>query len=296
MNEKYVLITPARNEDKFIERTIQSVFAQTVLPQKWVIVSDGSTDRTDDIVSKNAVENSIIKFVRTDDQPGRNFGSKVAAFNLGCEQLNGVEYDFIGNLDADISFEPNYYYEVFNRFESNQKLGLAGGVRLDVVGGSLREIKSARNSVAGGFQLFRRKCFEDIDGYKILKYGGIDAVAEISARMHGWEVESFPDIVAHHHRPTGTAVNNILKQKFRAGAKYYFIGYHPVFPLLRFGSRIFQKPIIIGSLISIFGFFWASLRRYKRPVSDAFVKYLRSEQSGRLKLLISRRKDKALRI
>lgn len=292
---KYVLITPARNEEKYIAQTIESLVMQTILPQKWVIVSDGSTDKTDEIVEGFAKKYNFIEFLKTKDRPDRNFGSKVAAFNLGYEQLNCIEYDFIGNLDADITFENDYYEKVFNKMNLNKKLGIAGGVRFDIIDGELKKIRSSKNSVAGGFQMFRAKCFRDIDGYKQLQYGGIDAVAEISARMNGWEVESFTDIIAYHHRATGTAFNNLFKQKFRAGVKFYSIGYHPIFPLVRYGSRLFAKPVIIGSLISITGFYWAWFRRYERQVSDSFVKYLRSEQSGRIRRWLSGGKDIAFR-
>ncbi len=292
---KYVLITPARNEEAYIAKTIESVIAQTVRPQRWVIVSDGSTDKTDEIVQSYADKYDFIIFERTKDRPDRNFGSKVAAFNLGYEQLTGVEYDFIGNLDADISFEPDYYERVIDKFNRNPELGIAGGVRVDIIDGKRVKIKSSRNSVAGGFQLFRKQCFDDIGGYKKLECGGIDAVAEISARMKGWRVESFPDIIAEHHKPTGSAVGNIFKQKFRAGLKYYLLGYPPLFPLMRFGLRLNQKPVIIGSIISIFGYYWAWLFRYKRPVPKDFVRYLRSEQKERIRKLLFGKKDPAFR-
>ena len=289
MNDKYVLITPARNEDRFIERTIKSILEQTVLPQKWVIVSDGSTDRTDAIVEKYLPISSIIIFVKIPEQQIRNFGSKVAAFNLGYKELSVIEYDFIGNLDADISFSPNYYEQVLEKFRENPKLGIAGGVRRDIVDGTPLKIKSAKNSVAGGFQLFRRRCFDEIGGYKKLECGGIDSVAEISARMLGWEVESFPEIVAEHHKPTGSGAGNIFKQKFRAGVKFYLLGYPLIFPLIRFGLRLKQKPIIIGSVISITGYYWAWLMRYKRPVSEEFVRFLRAEQKTRILNVLSRK-------
>jgi glycosyltransferase involved in cell wall biosynthesis len=293
---KYVIITPARNEGAYIKQTIESVINQSVKPEKWVIVSDSSTDNTDEIVQGYSDLYDFICFVKTANQPHRNFSSKVAAFNFGYEQLEDVDYDFIGNLDGDMRLDHDYYSNVFKKFDQNPKLGIAGGVRMDLISGKLVKIRSARNSVAGGLQLFRRECFEKINGYQYLKYGGIDAVAEVSARMFGWEVESFADIITHHLKPTSAAVNNIFKQKFRAGVKFYLLGYHPIFPLLRFGTRIFTKPIIIGSLISIAGFFWAGFRKYERPVSESFVKYLRSEQNRRIKMWITGRTDKALRL
>ncbi len=292
----YVLITPAKNEEDYIAQTIESVINQSIKPEKWVIVSDDSTDRTDDIVQSYADKYDFICFVKTANQPNRNFSSKVAAFNFGYEQLNGLEYDFIGNLDADMKLGSDYYENILEKFRQNPKLGIAGGVRMDIINGKSVKMRSARNSVAGGLQLFRRECYEKVGGYQYLKFGGIDAVAEISARMYGWEVESFSDIIAHHLKPTGTAAQNVFKQKFRAGVQFYLIGYHPVLPIVRYTARLFTKPIIIGSLISLTGYFWAWFRHYERPVSDKFVEYLRTEQKLRIKLWLSGHKDKSLRL
>ena len=291
--KSYVLITPARNEEDHIEKTLESVVKQTVLPKKWVIVSDGSTDDTDEIVKKYESKYSFIKFLRTADNNGRNFGSKVDAFNFGYQNLGDTDYDFIGNLDGDMGFSPDYYEKILQKFNLNPKLGIGGGVRLDYKDGKFINVVSARNSVAGAFQLFRKECFEQIGGYRALRYGGIDAVAETMSRMYGWEVRSFEDIKLYHFKPTGSAHKNLIRQKLRVGIKFYLIGYHPIFVFSRFCSRWKQKPYVIGSVIAIGGYVWAIVRRYKRPVPKEFVKYLRSEQTGRMKEFFKRGSDPA---
>ena len=135
-------------------------------------------------------------------------------------------------------------------------------------------------------QLFTQKCYIDIGGYRPLDYGGIDAVAEAMARFEGWKVETFRDIIFYHHRRTGTAANNILKAKFISGKKDYLIGYHPLFEFVRLISKIKEKPFFIGSVAWLLGFVWASVRKYKRPVPDSFVKKLRFEQINRLRSLL----------
>lgn len=291
--KSYVLITPARNEVDYIEKTLTSVINQTVLPKKWVIVSDGSTDGTDEIVKRFEKAHSFIMLLRSGDNSSRNFGSKVDAFNYGLQNLGNVDYDFIGNLDGDMGFDSYYFEKIIKKFEENPKLGIAGGVRLDYLGGKFINVVSSRNSVAGAFQLFRKECFEKIGGYRALRYGGIDAVAETMTRMHGWQVESFEDIKLYHYKPTGSAHKNVIKSKFRVGIKFYLIGYHPVFVLSRFLSRYKQKPVVIGSLIAITGYIWASLRRYKRPVPKDFVRYLRKEQKHRLREFFTKGNDPA---
>lgn len=291
----YVLITPARNEGKYIGKTLDSIVQQTVKPSRWIIISDGSTDNTDALVTGYAEKYGFIRFYRAEDNNQRNFGSKVAAFNFGLSKLDIQDYEFIGNLDGDMGFEADYYEKILNKFRENPKLGIAGGIRRDFQDGRFIEIKSSRNSVAGGLQLFRRECFEQIGGYQPLEYGGIDAVAEIMARMHKWEVESFENIIAYHYKPTGSATNNTLKQKFRTGIKYYLIGYHPVFPIVRFSMRLFLPPPIIGSIAALSGYFWAAIRRVKRPVPDSFVRYLRAEQKSRIRTFLRKGKDPVFR-
>lgn len=293
--KSYVLITPCRNEADYIEGTLRAVIAQTARPQKWVIVSDGSVDRTDEIVRSYAETYDFILFLRRSGDRQRNFGSKVESIELAYQHLRELQFDFVGNLDADITFDCNYYANVLSKFEQNERLGLAGGRRLDVDNGRLIPIRTAQNSVAGAVQLFRRTCYEAIGGYRRLPCGGVDAVAEIMARMHGWQVESFLDLPYYHHRVTGTASGGVLKARFKVGVQHRMIGYHPVFHLV---SCIFHSPsypFILGSLASIAGYVWTSLRKHEKVVPDDFVRYLRGEQLMRLRSLLFARRDPALR-
>src|SRR4051812_32497182 len=124
--QTYVLVTPARNEQDFIELTIRSMVAQTVKPLKWVIVSDGSTDRTDEIVEGYAANHPWIELVKRPPRTERHFGGKVAAFNAGFERVKDLNYDLVGSMDADISFEPDYFSFLLQKFRENPKLGLGG--------------------------------------------------------------------------------------------------------------------------------------------------------------------------
>jgi len=283
---KYVLITPARNEEAFIERTLQAVIAQTVLPKKWIIVSDGSTDRTDEIVSHYVAKYDFIQLVRITGHNQRTFSSKVNAFNAGYHPLRNMEYDYIGILDADVSFGPSYYEMILKKFLDNKKLGIAGGIRYDLCNGKFERVLCARNSVGGPFQLFRRKCYEDIGGFTPLAIGGEDAVAEIMARMHGWQVQSFPEIKVFHYRWTGTATGSVLVTKFREGIKNYLLGYHPLFQMVRSIYRVKEKPYGLSGLLLLSGYVWAFSQRYERAVSKDLVRYLRREQVATLMLLV----------
>jgi biofilm PGA synthesis N-glycosyltransferase PgaC len=291
----YVLITPARNEEAYIEKTIQSVIAQTVLPRKWVIVSDGSTDGTDDIAKHYESQYDFIELLHRESDTGRDFASKVYAIRAGVRCLRDCAYDFIGMLDADVSFESDYYEKILSIYRENPKLGIIGGMLFDACGGTwIPHYVSLQWSVGGPVQMFRRKCYEDIGGYLPLREGGEDAVAEVMARMQGWEVTTFPQIRVLHHRRTGTEKGHILSARFRQGVSSYSRGGHPLFEIAKCTWRIGEKPYLLGSVFRSGGYLWAALRRRERNVPEDVVKYLHREQKKRLSSVLLKRQSKPL--
>jgi glycosyltransferase involved in cell wall biosynthesis len=285
----YALITPAHNEEEYIERTIESVIAQTISPSRWVIVSDGSTDGTDDIVAKYAVKHDFMQLVRIDRDPARNFGSAIRAINTGYEQLKGVSYDFVGNLDADVVLQSDYYESILDRFQANSKLGIAGGIVCDRRWDRFDEKFTAVDSARGPIQMFRRECYEQIGGHSRIGMGGYDTVAEIKARMYGWQVRTFPEIKALHLRPTGTAKGSVLWARFHQGKIEYRVRYHPLFEIAKCLSRVREKPYFFGSLFRLSGYCYSLLWREQPVVSEDVVRYLRCEQLSKLKSLFKRR-------
>ncbi len=274
----YVLITPARNEDAYIEKTFKAVIAQTVLPVKWVIVSDGSTDRTDEIVEHYASEHPFIELLRRKGDPSRNFGSQVHAINAGYDRLRGLKYDYIGNLDADVSFHADYFANLLDRFYADPELGIGGGSIFEEKNGTFQARgTNSTSSVAHAVQLFRRRCFEEIGGYVPLKYGGPDWCAEVMARMKNWRVQSFTDLPVYHHKPTLTA-EGMIKGGFRQGRMDYSLGSSQVFELFKCLSRIGVKPYVIYSVIRLAGFYRGYLLREERQVDGDFMRSLRKEQ------------------
>ena len=285
MKPTYVLITPAYNEEAFIEKTLQSVVAQTILPLKWVIVSDGSTDRTDDIVKKYAAGRNWIEFIRKPDHRHRDFASKVHAFNIGYAKVKDLNFDVLGCLDADITFENDYFEYLVEKFK-DPNLGVAG---THYVEGEFHSFKNSYinvHHVNGGCQLFRRKCFEDIGGYIPIEGGGIDWVAVTTARMKGWKTYSFGERVFEHHRKIGTAESSILKSRYRYGKKDYFLGAHPLWELFRGLFQMTKNPYVIGGFCVLLGYFWSAARGIRRPVSQDLVDFYQSEQLQRLKGLL----------
>lgn len=283
---KYVLITAAKNEESYIEKTIQSILNQTIKPEKWVIVSDGSTDRTNSIIEKYINKSSFIDLIALPPNKERNFSSKVNALNQALKKIEGIDFNFIGNLDADVTLDSNYYEHVFRTFQSNPKLGVAGGIILDCVGDKVYPQNISLNTVAGAIQVFRKECFEKIGHYTPFKYGGEDAYMETMARMMDWEVQTLINLKVHHHRPTGTGMGSLSKANLRSGKMFYTLGYSPVFLLVRCFYRIFDKPVLIGSILNIWGFYSARIKNEKCPVGDEFISFVRGEQRERLRSLL----------
>jgi glycosyltransferase involved in cell wall biosynthesis len=280
---KYAMITPARNEAKFIELTIKSVVAQTVRPVKWVIVSDGSTDGTDEIVGRYAVDNPWIELVRMPERRERHFAGKVYAFRAGYARLESVDYEVVASLDADISFQDDYFSFLLQKLAENPTLGLVGTPFIE---GST-EIYDYRFSsvehVSGACQLFRRECFEMIGGYVPIKGGGIDLVALVTARMKGWQTRTYTERVCTHHRKMNSAMNKGLKLKFKWGQSDYRLGSHPAWQLFRCAYQMRKRPYIVGGLLLLAGYYTSLITRRPRAVSAEFAEFRGREQILRLK-------------
>jgi len=279
----YVLITPARNEAQFIELTIQSVVKQTVSPIKWVIVSDGSTDGTDEIVRKYANEHPWIELVRMPLRRERHFAGKVHAFNAGYARVHDLDCEVLGSLDADVSFDQDYFSYLLRKLAEDRTLGLVGTPFKEGTNPTYDYRFVSIEHVSGACQLFRRECFEQIGGYVPVKGGCIDHIAVISARMKGWKTRTFTEKVCLHHRQMGTARNSALIARFRNGRKDYVIGNHPMWELCRAAYQMAKKPMFLGGLMLVSGYVWALIRRVERPVSPELVAFYRREQMQRLR-------------
>ncbi len=279
---KYVLVTPARNEAEFIELTIQSVAAQTNLPVRWVIVSDGSTDSTDEIVQKYAVAYPWIELLRMPERHERHFAGKVYAFNAGYTKIKDLEHEVVASLDADITFDNEYFDFLLRKMAVDPHLGVVGTPFDD--GGETYDYRFVNiEHVSGACQLFRRSCFESIGGYLPVKTGSIDHIAVITARMMGWKTRTFTEKRCIHHRALGTAQANALRSRFNYGFKDYVIGNHPLWEAFRVVYQMTQYPYILGGAALGVGYISALLRRADRPVSRQFIAFHRNEQMVRLK-------------
>jgi glycosyltransferase involved in cell wall biosynthesis len=287
----YILVTAARNEAAHIMPTIWSVTAQTRPPRRWIIVSDGSTDNTDDIVRFFAGKYPYIELLHIDAKADRNFGSKALAIDAGYKKICETEHDFVGILDADVSFGVDYYEQVIERFNKDARLGISGGVLTDIADGRrMLQLTSPAWSVSGPVQMFRKECWREIGGYLPIR-GGIDAAAEVMARMKGWTVCAFPELQVLHRRLTGKENHSVFGICFHRGLEDYHLGYHPLFFIAKSIRCFRMRPFVIGGLIMLCGYFWAGVSRKKRAVSEDFVRYLRQEQIMRLCACFALRKE-----
>lgn len=280
---RYALITPARNEKQYIGSTIESVISQTIKPVKWIIVSDGSTDGTDEIV-KSYKKYSWIELLRMPEHKDRHFAAKAICFNTAYERLKNKKFDIIGNLDADVSFEPDYFEFLLQKFEQIPGLGVAGTPFIERQQSSYRQMVVNPEHVSGPCQIFRRDCYEQIGGYIPIKSGGIDWTAVTTARMHGWITRTFPGKEYIHHRSMGTAEHGIIMSRFLHGQKDYYLGGDPLWEIFRTFYQMTRKPYVIGGLSLLAGFVFAGIKGVENPVSEKLIRFHRQEQRKRLKM------------
>ncbi len=282
----YVLITPAHNEAAFIEKTIESVIRQTVLPLKWVIVDDGSTDNTADIVNRYLADYPWVELLQRPQRQDRTFAGKAHAVREACDRLANLPYQILGNLDADISFDADHFEFLLSRFAQDPSLGVAGTVFKEEGYSSENDSFEGSRHVAGQCQLFRRECWEQIGGYVPHRAGGVDWIAVVTARMRGWKTQSFREKSFFHHRHLGTAERSVLSSSFSYGEKDYYLGGHPVWELFRAAYRTTKQPYILGGLTLAAGYCWAFARRTPRPVSRELIAFHRREQMTKLKAIL----------
>jgi glycosyltransferase involved in cell wall biosynthesis len=202
---KYVVISPVKDEAKYLERTIQSVVQQTVRPYRWVIVDDGSRDQTPEIVARHSSSHSWLSAVRHEANSGREPGSAVVhAFSAGLATVRNLDFDFVVKLDADLELPPNYFEELLRRFEQDPRLGIASGVYLELHDGRWKMIQLPEYHAAGASKMIRVQCFKEIGGF--VPNRGWDTVDEIKAMTRGWKTRHFAELQFRHLRLEGTAI------------------------------------------------------------------------------------------
>jgi biofilm PGA synthesis N-glycosyltransferase PgaC len=290
-SSSYALITAAYNEARFLPDTIASVLAQAVRPAAWMIVSDSSTDDTDRIAREAAQAHDFIRFLRfqnTSKCPhpmGGTAWRKVSAIRAGLAQLDGLPYDYLGVLDADVTFAPDFYARLLERMEANPDIGIAGGFIYH--SSDRREWPYYINPkvVGGPIQFFRRSVYEQIGGY--VPWGQEDAIAQMMARMHGWRTLSFPDLRVLHHKTPKEKNRHPLRGRFHSGKMERAMGYHPLYAAAKCIGRLRQKPMVLGSFAQFSGYTWAALKNLRTELPDDVVAFNRRQQLQSLRNMLA---------
>ena len=283
MQDRYILLTAAKNEERDIGAALQSVVRQSILPVAWFIVDDGSTDRTAHIIKEYAEKHPFIRLRSRKTGAQRDFGAKDRAVNAAYVEAREMAFDFIGVQDADIAPERDDYYEsMLREFDRNPKLGITGGYiyeRCNGVWGCRRG--NSADSVAGGIQLFRRLCFEQMGGYTPLPLGGEDWLAQLNAKMSGWSVQAFPDYHVFHYRPTSSAGGRWCGL-MKLGMMDASFGSDLYFEILKCCRRMRARPYVVGGLVRFLGYARRRLSGQKPVLSKEQVAYLRREQRAKM--------------
>ena len=272
---KYIIISPVWNEEESIEKTIKSVISQRVKPVQWIIVNDGSTDRTEEIIRKWMKNYSFITLVNLEKGSPYSIGGKIVeAFQEGFKKIK-EDYDFIVKLDSDLSFSPDFFERLLNKFQEEPKLGIASGITYIPSEKGLRIEDKRKSHAIGACKVYRKECFEEIGG--LIPELGWDTVDLIRARMKGWLTSNYKELkLIHYHRPDSRG--GILKRRIQEGKNSYKTGYHPLFTILRGLYHIKYKPYIIGGLLMTYGYFNSILRREKQIVTPAEKRFFQKEQ------------------
>jgi len=277
---KYVVVTPVRDEEKHIEATIEAVAGQTIRPQEWIIVNDGSSDQTGDIIDRYAGQFSWISVVHRSNRGFRKSGGGVVeAFYDGYNALRGNDWDFVVKLDGDLTLSRTYFEKCFEHFDRDPKLGVGGGEIYHELGGVRKLEVNPKFHVRGATKIYRRACWEAIGG--LLRAPGWDSIDEVKANMLGWKSYSFAELQVVHHRMTGTA-DGAVRDRVKHGVACYVSGYHPLFVVASCFRRLVQPPYVVGSAAMGYGFLKGYFTRTARVDDAPLIKYLRTQQLRRL--------------
>ncbi len=279
MNRRYLLISPCRNEAAYMRQTLDTVIAQSIQPAKWVIVDDGSTDETPQILAEYAARHDWIAIVTRVDRGRRAVGPGVIdAFYAGYETINPDDYDYLCKLDLDLRLPPRYFEALMQRMEVNPRIATCSGkAYIETPQGLVHERHGDETSI-GASKFYRVSSFLAIGGFvREVMWDGIDCHR---CRMLGWVACSWdePDLRFVHLRPMGSSQQNIYTGRMRHGYGQYFMGTGFVYMLANAANRLTEKPYFLGSLAMLWGWLNSALQGKPRYGDQEFRRFLRRYQ------------------
>jgi poly-beta-1,6-N-acetyl-D-glucosamine synthase len=278
----YVVVTPVRDEGRNIPHTIRSFASQSILPKRWIVVDDGSSDETGKLADEAARQHPWITVLhRTNRGFRKTGGGVVEAFYHWYELVRGEDWDFIGKVDADLSFDADYFERCFERFRKDPTLGVGGGTVWEYKerGWEVGSPTDPVFHVRGATKLYRRACWEQVGG--LIQELGWDTVDELKANMLGWRTYTFKDLKLCHYKTTGSA-DGRWRHVVNAGRANYVTGYHPLFMILKCLKRWRQRPYFIAPFGLAVGFFSGYTKGVPRVNDEPLVHWVRRQQIRRL--------------
>jgi biofilm PGA synthesis N-glycosyltransferase PgaC len=282
----YIIITPARDEAEYIGSTIESVVAQSIRPAEWVLVNDGSTDATGAVIDGYARKYPWISPIHQANRGRRDADiGAIEAFVTGYQALKTRDWEFLVNLDADLWLEPDYFAMCFEEFDEDLRLGIGGGTLYhhDEAGREVIELGPSLH-VRGATKIYRRGCWNAIGG--LAEEPGWDTLDEVKANMAGWRTRSFREIGALHQRPTG-ASGGSWRDSVKNGRSDYYLGYHPLFTLVKCLTRVFKAPYVVDGVGNLYGFMSGYVNGRPQVNNKEIMRYVRKQQLRRLALMES---------
>ena len=284
---RILLISPVFNEAAHIERVIEGVAAQEHRPARWIVVDDGSTDGTLELLRRWEPRLGFMEVIGHDLPEGKARvrdglarAREAARFNEALALANLDEYDFVGKLDGDVELAPEHFRQLTDRFAADRELGIAGTMLVEPAGRRWTTLRIPAHHVHGAVKLYSRECFEAIGGVEELL--GWDVVDEAYARMHGYRTRTFRELEARHLRPEGSAAGR-LRGRARAGEVAYIVGYDPWWVVPRAGKVALSRPYVASGVAFLYGYARARVRRRERLGDEAYRRFVRRELLDRLR-------------
>lgn len=274
----YALVTPVRDEEQYIGAMIESLLKQEILPKRWIIVDDGSTDRTPEIVDSFARLNPFLELIRLPAREHRAPGGE-SAITHAFDRLSFSEYDFLARFDADLVFESDYIARILGEFNTDPTLGIAGGGLYIEKDGCVQLETVPEYHVRGALKMYRRECFEQIGG--ITTRIGWDTIDEVYAWTKGWKTRSFFSYGVIHRRPTGEGIRASHIYWQRGKAEYYTWS-DPVFVLGKAMKIAHSCHSLTKPASFLAGFISCYMNADERLQDPKFVRARRTQQLRRI--------------
>jgi len=277
----YVVISPVKDEEKFIEATLQSMVAQTVKPVRWIVVDDGSGDRTPDMVEAYTRQHAWITLVRLPRRKERGAGSPVVrAFHAGWEMVEQGTFDFVVKMDCDLRLPATYFEQLLEKFHNDPGLGITSGAYVEETENGWRRVAMPEYHAAGATKVIRARCFEEIGGFVASR--GWDTVDEIRARTRGWRTCHFPELTFEHLKPEGSSRGALYTSRLH-GEVYYLTGGPAAFFLFKALHRmVFGRPPLVAGMMLLAGYLKPMVLGRQRLVTKAEARHYQRMMNQRM--------------